>query len=634
MHLMTIIDAFKKSLRAKILLGYFVVIGILMLVGLWTVLSSIAINRAVEAITIDSYRSLAAVHGMLNSLDKMNMAQSEMLLGNDTAGNEELYLEADKGFRKSLSDAFRNITYPGEETALNDITDFYDSYFNGMTNTRAFILAGDEQEAGLRHKEAVNAYNQLMLKLEELYTINQDYMVKSTDNARSITSRAINSASLVSLIGLIVALYLGYKVSDVIIAPTKLLTESARKVAQGDLSTVAKVGSEDEIGILAKEFNHMTGRLKEYEEANVDKLVTEQRKSEAIIESIADPIIVLDKNMYCQKVNKAAQTVFGHGGESCLGKHLMEFMDDKVVLEAAQKCLETNRVPSFEGTKTIISVRNGDDSKYFRVEAAPFSATGAKAQGVILYFADVTYFKEVDQLKTDFVSTASHEFRTPLASMVLASELLLEEKAGDLTEKQKKLTGIIREDCSRLQELVSELLDISKLEAGKMEFHIVPVSLPDVLTSASVSLVPLFKDKDVELAIDDASAMPEVEADFKKLILVLNNLLMNALRYTDAGGSVRVGAKAEDGFVRVSVTDTGIGIPMSMQKKVFEKFFQGRWDEKHRTGGAGMGLALVKEIVEAMSGRIELESEEGRGSKFSFTLKAASKPSKGGEGRS
>ncbi|OQB48654.1 MAG: Four helix bundle sensory module for signal transduction [Firmicutes bacterium ADurb.Bin153] len=230
MHLMTIIDAFKKSLRAKILLGYFVVIGILMLVGLWTVLSSIAINRAVEAITIDSYRSLAAVHGMLNSLDKMNMAQSEMLLGNDTADNEHLYWEADKGFRKSLSDALSNITYPGEEAALNAITDLYDAYFNGMTNTRAFILSGNEAEAGTRHNEAVGAYNQLMLKLEELYTINQDYMVKSTDNARSITSRAINSASLVSVIGLVVALYLGYKVSDVIIAPTKLLTESARRV--------------------------------------------------------------------------------------------------------------------------------------------------------------------------------------------------------------------------------------------------------------------------------------------------------------------------------------------------------------------------------------------------------------------
>jgi len=207
--------------------------------------------------------------------------------------------------------------------------------------------------------------------------------------------------------------------------------------------------------------------------------------------------------------------------------------------------------------------------------------------------------------------------------MVLASELLLEEKVGELTDKQKKLTGIIREDCSRLQELVGELLDISKLEAGKMEFHMVPVSLTVVLTTASVSLVPLFKDKNVELTIEDTSTMPEVEADPKKLVLVLNNLLMNALRYTDEGGSVKVSSEAEDGFVRVSVTDTGIGIPVSMQKKVFEKFFQGRWDEKHRTGGAGMGLALVKEIVEAMSGSIELESEEGRGSKFSFTLKAA-----------
>ncbi len=501
-----------------------------------------------------------------------------------------------------------------------------------MIKTRTYILSDKLAEAALEHRTASEAYAKITSALESLYSINQDYMEKSTDNAKTIAGRAITSAVAVSIIGLIIALYLGYTVSNIIIRPTKILTESAKKVALGELGTVADVGSEDEIGSLANEFNIMTRKLREYDEANIDKLVTEQRKSEAIIGSIADPIIVLDKSMRCLKVNRAAMTAFGHEGQEALGKHILELIDDRIALETAQKCLERNRVLSFSGTKRIISLPDGEKQKYYRIEAAPFGDVGDRPQGVILYFADVTYFKEVDKLKTDFVSTASHEFRTPLASMVMAVELLLEEKAGPLTDKQRKLTGIVREDCSRLQELVSELLDISKLESGKMSFNLGPVSLNEAFTSAAVSLLPLFKDKDVELIVDDAADMPPVYADSKKLSLVISNLLSNALRYTDAGGSVKISSENMGSVVRIDIVDTGIGIPESVQARVFERFFQMQGDEKHRAGGAGLGLALVKEIVEAMGGKVELKSKEGEGSKFSFTLNAISKPDRiGGE---
>ena len=258
---MSLVKAFKKSLRAKILLGYLIIIGILMLVSLWVIFSTVAINRAVEDITIDSYRSLAAVHGMLSSLDKQNMAQSGMFIDEEFEDNEQIYWQADKSFRLSLAQAQNNITYPGESEALSEVSDQYDLYSRSMIKTRTYILSDKLAEAALEHRTASEAYAKITSALESLYSINQDYMEKSTDNAKTIAGRAITSAVAVSIIGLIIALYLGYTVSNIIIRPTKILTESAKKVALGELGTVADVGSEDEIGSLANEFNIMTKKL-------------------------------------------------------------------------------------------------------------------------------------------------------------------------------------------------------------------------------------------------------------------------------------------------------------------------------------------------------------------------------------
>ena len=625
---MSVTGFLRKSLRAKILLGYMIIIGVLMMAGLWVILSTLAIDRAVEAITIDSYKSLAAVHAMLNSLDELSMAQSRMMIDSESQGIDQVYMKVDRSFRGSLSTAQGNITYPGEREALQEISAQYDSFMRSVLRISTLMQVGSSAEAVAEYSAVTATYSKITAALEDLYSINNEYMVKSTDNAKEKAAGAISSIVLVSIAGLVIALYLGVTVSNIIIRPTMLLTESARKVAQGELGIIASVGSEDEIGMLANEFNAMTGKLKEYEEANIDRLVTEQRKSEAIIGSIADPIIVLDKGMRCLRINQAAQSVFGQSQEEALGKHVLELIDSRIALEAAQKCLEHNRVLSFSGTDRIIELPDGEKRKYYRIEAAPFEDVGAKAQGVILYLADVTYFKEVDKLKTDFVSTASHEFRTPLASMVMASELLLEEKAGALSDKQRRLTQIIREDCARLQELVSELLDISKLESGRMDFNMKAVKLENAFSSSAFSLLPLFKDKGVELIIDDSSAMPAVYADPKKLPIVIGNLLSNALRYTDAGGSVRIGSEDLGDSVRISITDTGIGIPENLQSRVFERFFQMKGDDRHSAGGAGLGLALVKETVEAMGGGVELRSKQGEGSEFSFTLRKASEHDK------
>ena len=208
--------------------------------------------------------------------------------------------------------------------------------------------------------------------------------------------------------------------------------------------------------------------------------------------------------------------------------------------------------------------------------------------------------------------------------MVMAVELLWRRRqALFLTDKQRKFE---RHNKGRLLKASGAGKRASghlKAGVGQDELQLGGEgSLNEAFSFSGRLPMPLFKDKDVELIVDDAADMPPLYADLKKLSLVISNLLSNALRYTDAGGSVKISSENMGAVVSIDIVDTGIGIPESVQARVFERFFQMQGDEKHRAGGAGLGLALVKEIVEAMGGKVELKSKEGEGSKFSFTLNA------------
>jgi NtrC-family two-component system sensor histidine kinase KinB len=233
----------------------------------------------------------------------------------------------------------------------------------------------------------------------------------------------------------------------------------------------------------------------------------------------------------------------------------------------------------------------------------------------------VTRLKELDRLKNEFVMTASHELRTPLTSIGMSVSLLMETAAAKLNDQERELLGVCHEEVNRLKALVNDLLDLSKIEAGKLELSLEPVAPGFLSQQAGAMIKSQAEAKGITLTLAVPEDLPEVLADANKIIWVLVNLLANAVRYTPVGGHIRLGGELLGDKVHLKVQDDGPGVPREMQSRIFDKFV--RLDQGEATSGSGLGLAISKEIIRAHRGVIWLESEPGQGSTFTFTLPLA-----------
>jgi signal transduction histidine kinase len=246
--------------------------------------------------------------------------------------------------------------------------------------------------------------------------------------------------------------------------------------------------------------------------------------------------------------------------------------------------------------------------------------------GVILILKDVTEQLEHDELKRGVISTVSHQLKTPLTSIRMALHLLLDEKVGSLTPKQTELLIAAREDSDRLHRILENLLDISRIVSGKVAMEIHMAQPHQLVLEAVESFRSAARDRGVGLLTDLPGDMADVWADTQQIGHVFANLLSNALRYTDSGGKVTVSARTEEEQVQFSISDTGRGIPERYLPRIFDRFF--RVPGQETESGIGLGLAIVKEIVEAHGGAVSVESREGEGSTFLFTLPRADKIAK------
>jgi signal transduction histidine kinase len=245
---------------------------------------------------------------------------------------------------------------------------------------------------------------------------------------------------------------------------------------------------------------------------------------------------------------------------------------------------------------------------------------------VILVLQDVTQLRQQEEMKKGVISTVSHQLKTPLTSIRMAIHLLLEEKIGTLTEKQVELLVAAREDSDRLHSILNNLLDISRIEYGKAQIEFRAVPPHSMISEAVEPFRRAAQDQGVSLTVEIPGDLPEVQADTTRINHVFGNLLSNALKYTPPGGKIILSAKADEERVKFSVSDTGRGIPSKYLPRIFEQFF--RVPDQGAETGAGLGLAIVKEIVEAHGGTVDVESQEGKGATFTFTLRRADRISK------
>jgi two-component system, NtrC family, sensor histidine kinase KinB len=370
--------------------------------------------------------------------------------------------------------------------------------------------------------------------------------------------------------------------------------------------------------VLAAEYNRMAERIRQLRSSDMGKLLVAQQTTEAAIDSLYDPVIVTDGEGCVTKLNHAAEEIFGSENENT-GKHVGEIARDARIAGAVAEALESQRPVAGEGMSSVLPLAVDGSERAFRLRTTPMRDNGHLLLGAVTILEDITHLREIDRLKSEFIATASHELRTPLTSVQMGVHLLLEGALGELTDQQNEVLQACRQDCERLDKLMRDLLDLSKIEAGESQPQLANVSARDLLSTAIKELRPQVEAKGLKLTVDAPVELPSISVDRLQIERVLSNLVINALRHTK-DGEINISAEQRDNHLAISVHDTGSGIPSEYLPHIFDKFVQ---VPDAPTGGAGLGLTISKSIVEAHGGQISVQSQLGRGTTFTFTLPLA-----------
>ena len=605
------------SFRTRILLGYGAGILVLAVVFGWAVANLLTLGRASDLILRENYASILAAENMLATLERQDSQLLYVLLGIEStppAGFRDLSGD----FHQWLARAKDNVTVAGESGIVAAIEAGYQSF---LGTADRLLREPSGPGAAASYKDDVRPlFHQVRADCIRLREVNQKTMVEASASAQEqavrATWRMLVAGVAMILGGLVASIMLSRRLAQ----PVERMRAAAERLGEGDYEVEVPAEGSDELSQLGAQFNAMAGRLKEFHDLNIGQILAEKHKTEAILQSVDDGLLVVDPELRVTGVNPMAASVFGLAPDSALDRPVEEVLGQRRIADLLRLAAQTGKPPRLAEDEDILSVPRGEGQAHYKFSVIPVRA-GAAVISVVLLLRDVTRLRELDRLKTEFVMTASHELRTPLTSIGLSIDLLLDKAADKLSERERELLAIAHEDVARLKALVTELLDLSKIEAGRLEMDFARVPVDLICEKAATAMGAQAGESGRELSFACGGDLPAVRADANKITWVLVNLIGNALRHTPKGGHVRVAAGRAGGFVHLSVADDGEGIPLEYQAKIFDKFVQVKSDKT--SGGSGLGLAICKEIVRAHGGTIWVESAPGRGATFTFTLPVA-----------
>jgi signal transduction histidine kinase len=362
----------------------------------------------------------------------------------------------------------------------------------------------------------------------------------------------------------------------------------------------------------------MAERIQRYRASSLGELLEAQLAAQATIDSLPDPVLVLGLDGALRHVNQAAEGVLKVRPEGTLAA--LDPAARAVVERIRAHVISGHGAYVPKGLDEAIGLATSDGERRFLPRAAPVYADEGGVVGTTIVFQDVTRLLRFEELRNNLVATVAHEFRTPLTSLRMAIHLLAEETVGGLTAKQADLVFASREDCERLQGIVDELLDLSRIQAGRVELRMARLDPEAVVAAALDAQRTAAGARQVELRAEVLPDLPAIEADPDRLQLVLANLLGNAIRHSPTGGAVVVRARPAEGMLRVEVADQGPGIPAEFHQAIFEKYVR---VPGGIPGGAGLGLFLARELIHAHGGEIGVDSAPGAGATFWFRLPLA-----------
>lgn len=386
----------------------------------------------------------------------------------------------------------------------------------------------------------------------------------------------------------------------------------ARSFAGGDFSRRISLSARDEMEELADSMNYVSERV----QSKMEEFIADKSRLEAVFLSMFDGVMVIDRSGEIVLMNQSLKE-FLQVDSMVTGKKPLEVIRNIDIQELAQRVLTSHsRLESREITLLL------PEERVLLAHATPVLRADA-IDGAVLVFHDITELRRLEKVRQDFVANVSHELRTPVSTIRGYAETLLEGALEDKAHAGEFLR-IIYDDAERLSKLINDLLDLSRIESGKMKIVLEECSLEAVVDKVLTGMDKEAHKNSVTIKKDIPPRLARIRIDEAAIAQVLFNLVENAIKYNNAGGSVTISARETDRGVEVSVADTGIGIPQQDIPRIFERFYRVDKARSRDLGGTGLGLSIVKHIVHAHRGEVTVESELGRGSTFRFTLPLAS----------
>jgi len=601
------------GIRQKLMLGFGGLLAVVAVIGVLTMAQIDDLGKAIDVILKENYRSVVACQDMKESLERMDSGILFTLAGNEVEGNRliEEYLPQ---FRAALDVELSNITLPGERERAERIRILFEKYTKAIPLVARITRFSEARRADY-FSTLQPLFQEIKEVAQEVLLMNQTNMNEANNAARHLAEAAHRRMLMAIMVSAFMALLFSYLAHRWILHPINRLIESTNEIRRGNLDLVLEAGYRDEIGRLSESFNEMATALRQVRKEERINLMRTRQATEEVFKALPSAIAVLDLDGRVEVSTEMADLHFGIRPGVLVGDLGYEWL-----LPLARKALNEDRIIEHDPKSGYVQQFVDNRESFFQPMAVPIHAgpESREPTGVALILEDVTQIHEQQELKRGVISTVSHQLKTPLTSLRMSIYLLLEEKVGILNEKQTELLLAARDDSERLVSIFDDLLDLNRIESGKSHVSPEPVSPQALVRDAIEPFLVEAKDKGVTMANAVPNDLPEVMADAEKIRHVFTNLLSNAFRFTNPGGSVTVRASLESNYLAFSVEDTGKGIPAEYVNHLFEQFY--RVPGQDEKSGVGLGLAIVKEIIQAHGGDVRVESVMGKGSTFSFIL--------------
>lgn len=452
----------------------------------------------------------------------------------------------------------------------------------------------------------------------EIYKINERKIFSKNEKVLSNAFYAFRFMLVLSLLAGILVVIFTYRMPIYLTKPFTKFNQAIDQISRGVYDIDLYVNRKDEFGDLAASFKLMGTRLKEFEQSNYSKILSEKKRLDTIIDQLSEAVLGLDENKHVLFANKKMLSLLNMDNKEMEGAFAPGIAKHNNLMESLiQEIMVGTDSGDYEDILPL-KITTSNKEKLFskKIEDITLSPTGQERKilvGHVIILSDVTDFADRDKAKTHFIATLSHELKTPVSAIQMSTKLLKNKKSGQLSDNQKEFVTTIEDNVARIGRTINEILDLSKIESGNIDVIFSEENVEGLIEKAIEGVQLFLNDKNLAIKKIAHTDLPQIKVDAHKTVWILNNFLTNSIRYAPIGSVIEIKAEIAESNVKISVSDQGQGIAFQNQRKIFHKFTR---LSKSESTGTGLGLAISKEFIEAMGGTIGLFSIEGQGATF------------------